>query len=80
MCNFKDNDEVERLYLISQYYEEPLLKLIKINVGHWSFNWDGDYSYNSNKWTQEQRDKLGYNFNDPFVFWMTIEDFQKNFD
>jgi len=49
--------------------------LIKIKTGYLNFHWDGNYSFLSEKWTQELRDKLGYNHNDPNSFWISLSDF-----
>lgn len=68
------------LFSVTHYHEEPLLRLVKINNGLTPLNFQGEYSFSSPKWTQEQREKLGYNFNDPNTTWMTLEEFQKNFD
>ena len=80
VCNIRDENGTERLFYIEKYYEEPLLKLIKVKNGFWEFNWDGDFSFLSEKWTQELKNKLEYIYNDQEYFWITVEDFQKNFD
>ena len=80
VCDIKDENGVERMFYVERYYEEPLLKLVKVRNGFWEFNWDGDFSFLSEKWTQELKNKLEYFYNDPEYFWITIEDFQKNYD
>ena len=51
ICSFKEEDQIEKTFMIEEYYEEPLLKLIKLKIGTWDFNWEGEYNFVSQKWT-----------------------------
>lgn len=43
-------------------------------------NWEGEFCFASPKWTEELKERVGYTFNDPSYYWMTVGDFQKTFD
>lgn len=36
--------------MIEEYFEEPLLNLVKLKIGSFDFDWEGEYSFVSKKW------------------------------
>jgi hypothetical protein len=54
-----------------------LYLIIKINRGR--FEWTGDYSDKSDKWTEEMKKELKVELKDDGVFYMSFLDFNYNF-
>lgn len=57
---------------------EPL-RLLKIRNPWGRGEWKGDWSDNSEKWTDEMRKKVGKVDGNDGIFWMTLQDYVKNF-
>jgi calpain-15 len=56
-------------------------RLLKIRNPWGHFEWKGDWSDNSSKWTSETMQEVGYVANaDDGTFWMSFEDFQRYFE
>lgn len=56
------------------------LKLLKLKNPWSGFDWKGDYSSTSSKWTDEEKKIVGFNPNDKGVFYITLSDFLEYFD
>ena len=55
-------------------------KLLNIRNPWGKFEWDGDWSDNSDKWTEEIKEELDAVFDEhDGAFWMCFEDFHKHF-
>lgn len=55
--------------------------MIKIRNPWGQFEWDGDWSDKSKKWTEEYKNAFNPILDeDDGTFWMSFEDFVKNFD
>ena len=55
------------------------IKFVQLRNPWGSFEWKGDYSDNSNKWTDRLKKELGFVNSNDGVFFMTFEDFFKYF-
>ena len=53
------------------------IKFVQLRNPWGSFEWKGDYSDNSNKWTDRLKKELGFVNSNDGVFFMTFEDFFK---
>ena len=55
------------------------VRLIKLRNVWKKWEWTGDWSASSNKWTENLKKILAYNPNDSSIIWMTLADFCKQF-
>ncbi len=62
-------------YTIVSAYEYKEIKLLKLRNPWGSFEWTGDFSDKSKKWTEELKKFVGYSNRDDGIFFMKIEDF-----
>jgi len=68
-------------YGVLQAREVDSLQLVQIrNPWGDSTEWKGDYSDNSDKWTESLKQKLSFSKADDGTFWMTFADFRKYFN
>lgn len=50
-------------------------RIVQIRNPWGKFEWNGEFSDNSNSWRSQDRQKLGINKRDDGIFWMAFEDF-----
>ena len=55
-------------------------RIVLIRNPHGQTEWNGDWSDSSHKWTPELRQQFGVKIEDDGLFWMSWEDFVKNFE
>jgi len=63
--------------LISVHEEDEGLRLVKLRNPWGKGEWKGDYSDDSDKWTDELKEKVGFVKSQDGSFFMTVEDFHK---
>jgi len=66
-------------YTIISAYEYENVRLLKLRNPWGSYEWTGDFSDKSEKWTKKLREHVGVKNIDDGVFFMKIEDFKKYF-
>lgn len=66
-------------YGILNILEKGSIKLIKLRNPWGKFEWNGDWSDNSKKWTPELKKMAVLTEKDDGSFWMCLKDFQKYF-
>ncbi len=54
-------------------------RIIQIRNPWGSFEWNGDFSDNSNAWSAEDKQRLNVRESDDGIFWMSLEDFVKHY-
>jgi calpain-15 len=54
-------------------------RILQIRNPWGKFEWQGDFSDNSNSWSNEDRKNLNVHNSDDGIFWMSLEDFSKHF-
>ena len=68
-------------YSLIEAKEYKNVKLVKIRNPWGQFEWDGDWSDKSSKWTDEMKNAFNPILDeDDGTFWMSFEDFVKHFD
>ena len=85
--NSDDDDDLEDLgimkfqtYTIIMAKEFKGMKFVRLR-NHWGgYEWKGDYSDESDKWTEDLKEILGYKNENDGVFFMLFEDFFRYFD
>ena len=56
------------------------VKLVKLRNPWGSFEWKGDWSEESELWTEEIKAQLNFEKADDGMFWMSFDDFKQYFD
>ncbi|KAK8876324.1 hypothetical protein M9Y10_006522 [Tritrichomonas musculus] len=69
----------EHAYQILDIREAEKKRFLKVQNPWGKFEWTGDYSDDSDKWTESLKKELGYMNEDDGTFWMVLEDFLKYF-
>jgi len=65
--------------LISAHHEDEH-KILKLRNPWGKFEWKGDYSDNSDQWTEELKQKVGWTDEDDGIFFMSVKDFKACFN
>jgi len=55
------------------------IRLVKLRNPHGATEWTGDWSDNSDKWTDEMKAQLNCEIKDDGIFYMSFEDFLVKF-
>lgn len=67
-------------YTVVSLHKVDELKLLKIRNPWGKFEWTGDYSDKSDKWTDELKSKVGWSDANDGAFYMQLSDYCKFFD
>ena len=85
----KGDEDIEKKGLImghaytlmkAKAWRERQLYLIQLRNPWGEKEWTGNWSDNSNKWTDEYKKFFGYVNSDDGIFWIDIEDYMSNFE
>jgi len=69
-----------RIFCVVSVTEINGYKLIKLRNHFGDFYWKGDFSLNSNLWTDDIKEHIGYHDGDNTCFYMQLKEFIKEFD
>ncbi|KRX05712.1 hypothetical protein PPERSA_09852 [Pseudocohnilembus persalinus] len=64
---------------VKEVERDGLEKIIQVRNPWGNKEWQGDWSDNSSKWTDELKQKLNFTNEDDGIFWIKVEDFIKQF-
>lgn len=82
ICTNSSGDAAEKsgivkghAYTIVSAYQHGNIRLLKIRNPWGNFEWNGDFSDKSSKWTEDLKRLVNFQNADDGIFYMTIEDF-----